>query len=106
MTTFLISLIPACLFIHAVHILFQEGHILEKQGEWITNRLGEKWSKPLINCSICMSSAWGAFCFVAIDYFFGVHLPIKQLIPYMLCLCGLNTIISKLTTKERIIVDE
>lgn len=106
MTTFLISLIPACLLIHGIHILFQEGHLLERPGIWITNRLGDKWSKPIINCPICQSSFWGAICFFAIDYVFGVHLPIRQLIPYLMCLCGLNVIISKLTAKERIIVEE
>lgn len=106
MTTFLISIIPACLFIHAVHVLFQEGNLLEKQGDWITNRIGEKWSKPLINCPTCMASVWGTVCFFALDWMFGVHLPYRQYFAYIMCLCGLNMIIAKLTTKERIIVEE
>lgn len=105
MIEFLLSLIPTCLLIWAVHILFQEGHLLEKQGEWITNKVGEKWAKPLANCPICMSSFWGLIGFFSLQLF-GVYLPIKLLIPYVFCLCGLNTIISKLVNKERIIVDE
>jgi hypothetical protein len=106
MITFLLSLLPVSLGIWCIHILFQEGHLFEKQGELITDKLGEKWSKPLINCPICQSSLWGVIGFFAIRYFFGVDLPLKQIIPFVFCLCGLNTIISKLTNKERIIVDE
>lgn len=106
MTTFLLSLIPVSLGIWSVHILFQEDMIFEKQGEWITNRIGEYWSKPLINCPVCMSSLWGVIGFFAIRYFFNVDLPLRQMIPFMFCLCGLNTILSKLTSKERVIIDE
>lgn len=105
MTTFLLSLLPVCLGIWAIHILFQEKHMLEKQGKWITDKVGEYWSKPLINCAICMSSFWGIIGFFSLAIF-GVYHPIKLLIPYVFCLCGLNVIISKLVTKERIIVDE
>jgi uncharacterized membrane protein YuzA (DUF378 family) len=50
-----------------------------------------------------MSSVWGFIGFFALDFLFGVHHNIKLLIPYIFCLCGLNTIISKLTSKNRII---
>lgn len=106
MTTFLLSILPVSLGIWAIHILFQEEMIFEKAGEWITNKLGEYWSKPVVSCPVCMSSVWGLIGFFAIRYFFGIDLPLKQLIPFIFCLCGLNTIISKLTTKERVIVDE
>lgn len=106
MTTFLLSILPVSLGIWCIHILFQDDHLLEKQGRWLTDKLGEKWSKPVINCPICMSSLWGLIGFLSIRYFFGIDLPWRQLIPFVFCLCGLNTIISKLTTKERIIIDE
>jgi hypothetical protein len=106
MTTFLLSLLPVSLGIWAIHILFQEGHLFEEQGKWITNKLGKKWSKPLVNCTICMSSVWGIIGFFAIRWIFGVDLPFKQLIPFVFCLCGLNTLLSKLTTKERIIIED
>lgn len=105
MTTFLLSLLPVCLGIWAIHILFQKDHLLEKQGEWLENKLG-KWSKPIAMCPICQSSLWGLIGFFTIRYFFNVDLPIKQLIPFIFNLAGLNTIISKLVNKERIIVDE
>lgn len=100
------ALFPVALAIWCIHILFQEDHLLEKPGKTITARVGEYWSKPLINCPICMSSVWGTIGFFALDWVFGVHLPWRQFIPFVFCLCGLNTIISKLTSKERIIVDE
>jgi hypothetical protein len=106
MIEFLTSLIPVCLTIWGVHILFQEDHLLEKPGDWITLKLGEYWSKPLINCPICMSSFHGLIGFLAIKLFFNIDLPYKQIFPFIFCLCGLNTLLSKLTTKERIIIDE
>lgn len=107
MTTFLISIIPACLFIHAVHVLFQEGNALEKAGVWITNKLGEYWAKPIINCPTCMASFWGLFWFfIALPLKFDVSHHWTLFPEYLLCLCGLNMIIGKFTTKERIIVDE
>ena len=107
MISFLISIVPTSLFIYAVHILFQEKHLFEDAGEWLTNKLGQKWSKPLINCPVCMSSLWGTLAFfVGLPVVFGVAYAFKFWIPYVFCLCGLNTIINKLTSKERIIVEE
>lgn len=106
MITFLLSLLPVCFGIWSIHILFQKDQIFEKAGEWITKKLGEYWSKPVINCTNCMSSLWGMIGFFAIRYFFNVDLPLRQLVPFIFCLCGLNVIINKLISKERIIVDE
>jgi hypothetical protein len=106
MVIFLISLIPVCLSIWCVHILFQEDHLLEKPGDWIRGKVGEYWSKPLFDCSICMSSVYGLIGFFAIRFFFNVDLPYKQLIPFIFSLCGMNVLLSKLTSKERIIIDE
>ena len=115
MVEFLISLLPTCLIIWAIHILFQEEHLLGKVGTFFRGprseddeeeTLREYLMRPIFDCPICMSSVWGTIGFFALDYFFGVHLPYKLLIPYVLALCGLNTILVKFTTKERIIVEE
>lgn len=103
MTTFLLSLIPVSLGIWCIHILFQKDHLLEKAGDWIEEKLGEKWSKPVVHCPICMSSCWGIIGFFALDFVFEIHHDIKLLIPFVFCLCGLNTIISKAVSKNRII---
>jgi hypothetical protein len=106
MVEFLISLIPVCLGIWTIHILFQEGHLLENAGTWMDVNFPVKINKPLWACTICMSSVHGLIGFFAIRFFFGVDLPLKQLIPFIFCLCGLNVIISKLVNKERVIVEE
>jgi hypothetical protein len=103
MTTFLLSLLPVSLGIWSIHILFQEDHLLEKAGDWMDNNWPEKVNKPLWACPICMSSVWGLIGFFALDFIFGVHHDIKLLIPFIFCLCGLNTIILNLTSKKRII---
>lgn len=112
MIQFLISLIPVCLGIWGLHILFQEGHLLDIVGDKLRGTYEdegtwrEHWTKPIFDCPICMSSIWGIIGFFAIRYFFNVDLPIKQIVPFLFCLCGLNTIISKLTSKERVITEE
>lgn len=103
MIEFLLSLIPVCLGIWGIHILFQEEHLLEIAGDWMDEHWNQVINKPLWACPICMSSWWGIVGFFAIRFFFGVDLPFKQLIPFLFCLCGLNTIILNLTSKKRII---
>lgn len=111
MIQFLLSLLPASLFIYGLNILFQEDHLLEKLGEKLRGTYEEPWrdyyAKPLFDCAICMSSVWGTiWFFIGLELFFQVEMPIKLWIPFCLCLCGLNTIINKLTSKERIILEE
>jgi hypothetical protein len=107
MTTFLTSLLPASLFIFAVHILFQEGHLFEQAGKKITQFLGEKWSKPVINCPICQSSVWGTlWFFLGLNVAFDIEYHFKLWFPYVMCLCGLNFIINKLISKEVTIKSE
>jgi hypothetical protein len=103
MTTFLLSLLPVSLGIWCLHILFQEGHLLEKAGDWMDEHWHEKINKPLWACPICMSSIWGVIGFCALDFLFGVHHDIKLLIPFIFCLCGFNTLLLKLTSKDRIL---
>jgi hypothetical protein len=103
MIQFLLSLLPVSLGMWCIHILFQEGHLLEKVGDWMDEHWSEKINKPLWACPICMSSVWGLIGFFALDYLFGIHHGIKLLIPFIFCLCGLNTIILNLTSKKRII---
>jgi hypothetical protein len=103
MITFLLSLLPVSLGIWAVHILFQEGHLLEKAGDWMDDNWPEKVNKPLWACPICQSSVYGLIGFFALDFLFGVHHHVKLLVPFIFCLCGLNVIILNLTSKKRII---
>lgn len=113
MIDFVFYLFTTSAAIWGFHILFQEGHIFEKFAEWFIesdegNQKKRAWiAKPLFDCPICMSSIHGLlWFFIGLPVFFHDALPIRLLIPFLLCLCGLNTVIAKLTTKERIIVDE
>lgn len=107
MTTFLLSIIPASLFIYGVNILFQEGHLLEKQGKWMRNKFPDWITKPLFDCAICQSSFWGILSFVfGLPNLFDIHFRWFIVIPYVFCLAGFNTIVNKLTSKERVIIDE
>jgi len=112
MTTFLLSLLPVSLGIWCIHILFQEGHLLEKLGDHLRGPESEDedqltrreyWMKPLFDCPICMSSVWGFIGFFSLDFLFGIHHDIKLLIPFIFCLCGLNTIILKMTSHDRVL---
>lgn len=118
MTTFLLSLLPASLWIYAIHILFQKGHLFEKQGKWMKEEWPNKFpvkyreivkkiNKPLFSCEICMASTWGTlWFFVLLSLFFSIDLHIKLWVPYVFLLCGMNTIFNKLISHERIIVDD
>lgn len=97
MIDFLINLIPVSLCIWGIHILFQEGHIFEQLGDWMDEKLPEGLNKPLWACPVCMSSIWGTAGY----FILGLHY--HYFFPFIFCLCGLNTIILKLTSNKRVI---
>lgn len=111
---FLLALLPASLSIYGVHILFQEGHLLEKLGDKLRGperspdkplTFREKVMKPIFDCPICMASVWGTIWFFAgLEITFDIDLPLRFYVPYVFCLCGMNTIIQKLTNTERTIL--
>lgn len=117
-TDFVFYLFVTTTAIWGFHILFQDGHFLEGLAKWFVegetedryygpNKRRAMIAKPLFDCPICMSSLHGIlWFFIGLPLFFNDALSIRLLIPFLLCLCGINTIISKLTTKERVIVDE
>jgi hypothetical protein len=76
----------ACL---GVHCLTREGMLLEKVGNYIRHYVGDYWSKPLFDCPPCMASVWGLMGWL----YFVTDL---HLIPYLLILCGLNALTSKM----------
>lgn len=72
----------ACL---GIHCLTSEGMIGEPLSDLVTNRY---IAKTLFDCMPCMASVWGI-----IGWFY--FQPDIQLIPYLLILCGVNTLVSK-----------
>jgi hypothetical protein len=51
--------------------------------------MAEFWCKPLFDCPPCMASVWGLMGW----FYFA---PQLALVPYILALCGVNALISKL----------
>jgi hypothetical protein len=63
--------------------------LLEQAATLIRDNIGEFWSKPLFDCPPCMASVWGL-----IGWFY--FEPNIAMIPYLLTLCGLNALTSKM----------
>lgn len=89
------------LWIQGVNCLFSEGHLFGKVGDWLHEHVSEYLYKPTIGCPMCMSSIHGTLWYLLLinrDWFLWPA--------FCVCLCGLNFVISKLSSKERIIIDE
>lgn len=95
-----INLILASLWIHGFHCLFAKGFLLGKVGDYLEERYSEYTTKPLFGCTMCMASVHGTL------WHFAHYGSVYTWVVFCLCLCGLNYIISKLTSKERIILDD
>lgn len=107
MIEFIIYILITSAWIWGVNCLFSEGHLLEATGDVLWEALPEWICKPLFNCPACMSSVHGLiWFFVGIPFCFNDTLPIGQLIPFLICLCGLNFLLIKFTSKERIIIED
>jgi len=89
------------LWIWGFHCLFSEGMSLNIVGDWLEHNYSEWITKPLFGCAPCMSSVHGT-----IGYFIFVNQGFATWPIYCVCLCGLNFIIVKLTSKERVIIEE
>lgn len=97
----IVIMFVAMLWIQGVNCLFSEGHLLEKAGDWVNGNLPSWVYKPTIGCAMCMSSIHGTawyLLFINRDWWLWPA--------FCICLCGLNFVISKFTSKERIIVEE
>jgi hypothetical protein len=94
MNEFIILLIIACNWCFGIFTPFHEGYILESIGDRIRSVIGKQLSKPIFGCPPCMASIHGA----AIGLFWwGIDL---RVIPFMICLCGLNFIIKNIIFPE------
>lgn len=91
----------AMFWIQGVNCLFSEGHLLEKAGDWVDEHLPEWIYKPTIGCPMCMSSIHGTLWYLLMINRDWILWP-----AFCICLCGVNYVISKLTNKERKIVNE
>jgi hypothetical protein len=76
----------ACL---GVQCLTREGMLMYKVADYISSKVGEFICKPLFDCPPCMASVWGLLGWFYLE-------PGLAILPYMLVLCGVNALISKL----------
>ena len=76
----------ACL---GVHCLTREGMLMYNVADYIRSKVGEFICKPLFDCPPCMASVWGLLGWFYLE-------PGLAIVPYMLVLCGVNALISKL----------
>lgn len=95
MTDFILLLLFGAFWTWGVSCLFQEGYILEKPGNYLWGNWPKWICKPLFACPPCMSSVHGSV--IAICYF-DWHL--YYILPYMICLCGINFIIKSILYPE------
>jgi hypothetical protein len=76
----------ACL---GVHCVTREGMLFGPVAEYIRSIIGEYSCKPLFDCPPCMASVWGL-----LGWFY--FMPSLAIVPYLLVLCGVNALISKI----------
>lgn len=69
---------------------FQDGEIFGKAGNWVEYALREYWSKPVVNCSVCMAPWWGSLYYLIL---WGAD---RNWPVVVLCSAGLNAIIVRL----------
>lgn len=106
MTDFLLYILIVSAWIWGFNVLFEENNIFEKAGDWMDENLPIWINKPTWQCPVCMASAHGLlWFFIGLPLCFHDALPIRQLIPFLICLCGVNYILVKLTSKERKIIE-
>lgn len=109
MTEFIQYLLLTSAWIWGVNCLFSEDHIFEKAGDWVFDNMPEWVYKPTIGCAACMSSIHGTIAYFILFDRNAVYLRsvyVLQWWAFCICLCGLNFLLIKFTSKERIIKDE
>lgn len=90
MVDFLLLLILTSLWCFGVKTLFSEGFLLERVGDWAWGK-SEFLSKPLFQCPPCMASVHGGLA-----YIFFYDGPYGMSIFFLICLCGLNYLITQI----------
>ena len=115
MIDFLLHILIVSVWIFGINCLFAKDHFFEKIGNLFRTETDDippqyemNWlTKPLFDCASCMASVHGLlWYFLGFPLCFHDALPLRLLIPFLISLCGWNYFLLKLTTKERIIVDE
>lgn len=89
---FLTHILLASAWCWGVHAVFTYGNIFGDIGVAIKGVIGETIVKPLYDCIQCMASVHGAlWFFIFMDY------PWYYVFVFMICLCGINTVVDRAT---------
>lgn len=95
MTQFLQHLFIASLWIYGIRTLFSHDHLLYGGYVWAEKNLPQWIIKPTIGCVMCQASLHGGVWF-----FLFLH-PCYEwyfFVIFCVCLCGLNSILDRLTS--------
>lgn len=89
MIDFICLLLIGSTWIWGVYAIFDEPNILSGVRKVAEKSIGTWYCKPIFGCPYCMASLHGAI-FGIVQY--GIATIV---IPYVICLCGLNFIIKE-----------
>jgi hypothetical protein len=79
---------------YGIYAVFNNDHLLGPVADWLEKVTSETFCRPLFGCPPCMASVHGSiFGLIA----FGFNWTV---IPFVICLCGMNFIIKNLIFKE------
>jgi len=97
MIELLLFALISSLIITCIHVLFWDGMLLGSIRANMDDFLPYFWQKPVYACVICMASFWGLTIYgVSLINGFELGHPLLMLVPYLLLVCGINTLISGL----------
>lgn len=94
MTDFTHQLFFASLWCFGIYAVFNNDHLLGPVADWLENVTSVTFCRPLFGCPPCMASVHGSYLGLIL---FGFSWTI---LPFIICLCGLNFIIKTLIFKE------
>lgn len=92
--TFLLHALIASLWCCGVYKSTDDGMIMQYPAYRIRKVIGSYWSKPLFDCTLCMSSVHGITAFVILNK--GISFWV---IPFGVCVCGLNWLITSIADR-------
>jgi hypothetical protein len=94
MTELLPHILYASLWCFGIYAVFNNDHLLGPVADWLERITSETFCRPLFGCPPCMASVHGGIIGLIV---FGFTWTV---IPFMICLCGLNFIIKHIIFKE------
>lgn len=92
----LLILLLSCAWCMGVFGLFTPGQLLGDVGDWAEDNVSKWIFKPTIGCMTCMGSVHGLVIYM---FFLYADLGPLLVIPFMVCLAGINFFFSQFLTE-------